>query len=144
MGLPWAFECVRVYGVGVFLPLPVMVLGIGPHAQSHGIDEVIDSVKLTSVINFLIVPGFVIGLRLVRRVSHVKMLGRGFALSAAGLCLLLTSYLLKWHVWISVAGFIIFELALNAGPHLITFIIPAQIYDVADRGTGSGIAAMIG
>lgn len=143
-GLPWAFEGVGVYGVGVFLPLLVMALGIGPHTEAHGIAKIIDSVELTTVINFFIVPGFVIGLCMVQRMNHVKMLGRGFALSAAGLCLLLAAYLLKWPVWVSVAGFVMFELALNAGPHLITFIIPAQIYDVAERGTGSGIAAMIG
>ena len=44
----------------------------------------------------------------------------------------------------SIAAFLVFELALNAGPHLITFIIPAQIYDVANRGFGNGISAMIG
>ena len=43
-----------------------------------------------------------------------------------------------------IAGFMIFELFLNAGPHLMTFIIPPQIYPVADRGAGSGLAAAFG
>ena len=38
----------------------------------------------------------------------------------------------------------IFELFLNIGPHLITFILPSQIYPVSDRGTGGGLAAGIG
>ena len=38
----------------------------------------------------------------------------------------------------------IFELFLNAGPHLMTFIIPSQIYPVADRGEGAGLAAALG
>ena len=29
-------------------------------------------------------------------------------------------------------------------PHLITYIIPARIYPVSDRGVGSGIAALFG
>ncbi|MDE6368165.1 MAG: MFS transporter, partial [Muribaculaceae bacterium] len=29
-------------------------------------------------------------------------------------------------------------------PHLITFVVPTQIYDVDDLGAGSGIAAMFG
>lgn len=37
-----------------------------------------------------------------------------------------------------------FELFLNAGPHLITFILPTQIYPVETRGTGVGMAAAIG
>ncbi len=38
----------------------------------------------------------------------------------------------------------IFELFLNAGPHLITFIIPTRIYDISERGSGAGIAAAFG
>lgn len=143
-GIPWACEGVGVYGVGVFLPVLVMALGIAHEPTAGGMDKIISSVELTTVINFFIVPGFVIGLLMVRRFNHLKMLTRGFWISALGLVLLLLAYLLKWPVWVSVAGFVIFELSLNAGPHLITFIIPSQIYDVDNRGTGAGIAAMTG
>ena len=47
-------------------------------------------------------------------------------------------------MWISIAGFLIFEIALNAGPHLITFVIPSQVFSVAELGAGTGIAAMQG
>ena len=40
--------------------------------------------------------------------------------------------------------FIIFETALNAGPHLVTFIVPSRIYTVSERGAGMGIATMLG
>ena len=48
------------------------------------------------------------------------------------------------HVWVAVSGFMLFELFLNAGPHLMTFIIPPQIYSVAERGAGAGLAAAFG
>ena len=35
-------------------------------------------------------------------------------------------------------------MTLNAGPHLITYVIPAQIYPVTDRGAGTGLAAAFG
>lgn len=143
-GIPWACEGVGVYGVGVFLPLLVAALGIAGSEQSAGLTHVVSSVELTAVINFFILPGFVLGLMVVERMSLVKMLSGGFFISAVGLTVLLVAYLLKWPVWISVAAFVIFEIFLNAGPHLVTFIIPAKIYSVANRGTGSGIAAMIG
>lgn len=142
-GIPWACEGVGVYGVGVFLPIIVIALGID-HGRHTGMAQVIDSVRLTTVINCFILPGFVIGLLVMRRMSHLSMLAGGFWLSAAGMALLLAAYLLHWPVWISVLAFIVFEVALNAGPHLITFIIPAQIYDVDHLGAGSGIAAMLG
>lgn len=60
------------------------------------------------------------------------------------LLLLLAAWLLRLPAWVSVAGFCIFELFLNAGPHLVTFIIPTAVFPEADRGEGSGIAALIG
>lgn len=143
-GIPWACEGVGVYGVGVFLPVLVMALGLDFAHDNGGFSSIISSVELTTVINFFIVPGFILGLLLVRKRSHLKMLVRGFYLSGFGLALLLAAYLLHWPLAFSVIGFFIFEVALNAGPHLITFIIPAQIYSVGERGAGSGIAAMLG
>lgn len=43
-----------------------------------------------------------------------------------------------------IAGIIIFELFINFGPHLITFILPPQIYPIAERGAGAGLAAAMG
>ena len=56
----------------------------------------------------------------------------------------MAAYMLHWPAWIAISGFVVFEMFLNAGPHLITFILPSRTYAVADRGTGSGIAAGIG
>ena len=58
--------------------------------------------------------------------------------------ILLAAYEFHWPVWIAVSGFMLFELFLNAGPHLMTFIIPPQIYSVAERGAGAGLAAAFG
>lgn len=142
-GIPWACEGVGVYGVGVFLPILVMALGLDP-THATGIAGVLNSVELTTIINCFILPGFLLGLLIVRRMSHGRMLTWGFWGAAAGLALLLAAYLLKWPVWISVIAFLLFEMFLNAGPHLVTFILPAEVYDVANRGSGSGLASMLG
>lgn len=142
-GIPWACEGLAVYGFSVFLPVLVMALGI-ESSHTVGIHKIIDSVWVTAAVNFFILPGFIFGLIMMRKVNNVKMLYTGFLFSAVGLVLLLASYLLKWPVAWMLAGFVIFELALNAGPHLITFIIPSRIYPVAELGVGNGIAALIG
>lgn len=142
-GIPWACEGLAVYGFSVFLPVLVMALGI-ESAHTAGIHKIIDSVWVTAAVNFFILPGFILGLLMMRKVNNVKMLYVGFLFSAVGLVLLLVSFLLKWPVAWMLAGFVIFEIALNAGPHLITFIIPSRIYPVAELGAGNGIAAMIG
>lgn len=142
-GIPWACEGLGVYGFGVFLPVVVMALGF-ESSSTTGMHRIIDSVAVTAVVNFFILPGFLIGLFLLRRINHVRMLSWGFIGSVIGLGLLYAGYMLHLSDWVMISGFIIFELTLNAGPHLITFIIPSRIYPVADRGTGTGIAAMIG
>lgn len=142
-GIPWACEGVGVYGVGVFLPMLVMALGL-----SHGTDgsfvQLEHSVRTTLQINSFILPGFVLGLLLVRRMRHVRLQTAGFLLAAAGLALLLVAERFHWPVGIAVAGFMFFELFLNAGPHLVTFILPSEIYSVAERGEGAGLAAAFG
>lgn len=148
-GIPWACEGLGVYGIGVFLPILVMALGLESPVKeggpvTEGIVRIINSVEITAWINFIILPGFALGLYLINRWYHVRIQVWGFILCAVGLLLLLVAYQYHLPVWMSIAGFMIFELFLNAGPHLMTFIIPSQIYPVADRGEGAGLAAALG
>lgn len=144
-GIPWACEGLAVYGFSVFLPVLVMALGLSfDSASAHGVQKIIGSVEVTAVVNFFILPGFILGLCIMRRVNNVKMLNTGFLFAAIGLVLLLVAYRLHWPAWTMLCGFVLFEIALNAGPHLITFVIPPMVYPVAQRGEGSGIAAFMG
>lgn len=142
-GVPWACEGLGVYGIGVFLPVLVMALGLESGTES-AFHRITDSVRLTTWINLFILPGFVFGLLLVNRWYHVRTQTWGFILCAVGLGILLAAYTLHWPVWIAVAGFMMFEFFLNAGPHLMTFIIPPQIYSIAERSSGVGLAAAFG
>lgn len=142
-GVPWACEGVGVYGIGVFLPMLVASLGLMP-ASEHGLIRIESSVKITAWINFFILPGFLLGLFLMKRVWHVALLTWGFYICTGGLLLLLAAHLLGWPIWVSLIGFFIFEIFLNAGPHLLTYVLPSEIYPVEDRGAGVGIASMLG
>lgn len=150
-GVPWACEGLGVYGIGVFLPILVMALGLEPANGTviggkaiEAFHRIVNSVEITVWINLFILPGFALGLFLVNRWYHVRIQVWGFVLCAVGLILLLVAYKFHLPIWLAVAGFMMFELFLNAGPHLMTFIIPSQIYPVADRGEGAGLAAAIG
>lgn len=142
-GVPWACEGLGVYGIGIFLPILVMSLGL-ESASKGDFEQIINSIEITTYINVFILIGFIIGLLIVNRLYHVKTQVWGFLFAAVGLVILLIGYLLKLPTWISILGFLIFEICLNAGPHLLTFIIPQQIYSVAEKGTGVGLAASIG
>lgn len=142
-GLPWACEGFAVYGVGVFLPVLLMAMGLGRGA-SGGIEHIASSVTLSGYVNIFVAIGFALGLAFIRHNRPVRQQTWGFVLAAAGLATILAGYLLHLGHWIILAGFAIFEIFLNAGPHLMTFVIPQQIYPISDRGAGSGVAAASG
>ncbi len=142
-GIPWACEGLGVYGIGVFLPVLIMALGLESASQAP-FGRIVESVKLTTYINFFILPGFVLGLLLVNRWYHIRTQTWGFLLCAVGLGVLYVAYALHLPTWVAVVGFMAFELFLNAGPHLMTFILPPQVFSVAERGAGAGLAAAFG
>lgn len=142
-GVTWACEGLGVYGFGVFLPILVMALGM-QGGDAVGIPKVLDSVRTTFYINLFVAVGFAAGLALLHKLNILKLMGWTFVLCALSLAALLMGYVYKWPVWISFVSFFIFEIALNAGPHLVTFIVPSRIYSVEERGVGMGIATMLG
>lgn len=143
-GIPWACEGLGVYGIGVFLPILVMALGLEHTSAGTPIAHVASSVEITLWISCIILPGFILGLALINHVDGAKIQWVGFLLSAASLLILLLAYDHHWPKWISIIAFMAFELFLNMGPHLMTYVLPPKVYPVADRGLGSGIAASLG
>lgn len=144
-GVPWACEGLGVYGIGVFLPILVMALGLEHIApRETPLMHVSSSVEITLWISCIILPGFILGLILINKMDPAIIQWGGFFLSGISLFILLLSYDNHWAKWISIVSFMAFELFLNMGPHLITFVLPPKVYPVADRGLGSGIAASLG
>ena len=144
-GLPWACEGLGVYGIGIFLPVLIMSFKISSlPATAPEIEHITHSVGLTFVLTLVMMLGFGLGLYLLKKESHIRMQVVGFWGSAIGLALLMTAYLCHWPSWVAITGFVIFELFLNAGPHLITFVLPSQVFAIENRGTGTGIAAGLG
>lgn len=145
-GVPWACEGLGVYGIGVFLPILVMALGL-EHLPAHAgaMLHVSESVKVTLWISCIMLPGFVAGLALIGRGRYIPGIQRnGFWLCAVSLAVLLLAYHYDWPHWVSIIAFMCFELFLNMGPHLVTYVLPPKIYPASDRGLGTGVAAAIG
>lgn len=144
-GVPWACEGLGVYGIGVFLPILVMALGLEKTSVTDlPIKHVVSSVEITLWISCIILPGFLLGLFLINKMRSGKIQWIGFLFSAVSLFILLLAYHNHWANWISIVAFMSFELFLNMGPHLITYVLPPKVYPVNVRGQGSGIAASVG
>lgn len=142
-GLPWACEGYAVYGVGVFLPVLIMSLGLG-RGDAGTIAHATSSVHLAAYVNLFVAAGFAAGLMAIRRSFNLRQQSVGFVVAALGLVLLMVGYALHLPRWTMIAGLALFELFINAGPHLMTFILPSQVYPIAERGAGAGVAAAAG
>lgn len=145
-GIPWACEGLGVYGIGVFLPILVMSLGLEPGEKDMlPILHVASSVEITFFISCIILPGFLLGLWLIQKKhSLCGIQALGFVICCISLVILLAASILGWPKWISIIAFMAFELFLNMGPHLVTYVLPPKVYPVAVRGFGTGIAASLG
>ena len=142
-GIPWGCEGMGVYGIGIFTPVLLLTLGLIPGGESP-FDRVLESLRFTLYINLFVMLGFILGLTLVRRISLLHAQAWGFFLCAVGLLITLLGYVSHASVAVTLSGFLLFELALNAGPHLSTFELPSRIYSLQERASGEGIASALG
>lgn len=145
-GVPWGCSGLGVYGIGIFLPILIMNLGIADFdaSKSGPLGSVMNSVNLTFIISWFILIGFIVGILILHKVSTVKQQFYGFLLASSAVLLLLLCYLFKWPASVSIAAFVLFELALNAGPNLTTFIIPSLVFPLEIKAEGSGYGAFFG
>ena len=88
--------------------------------------------------------GFLLGVWMVPRFGRIRMQGIGFAGMAAGMLILLAAVGLtnsNLHIPLVFAGFILFNLLMNAGPNSTTFTLAPILFPTQLRGTAGGFAA---
>lgn len=142
-GIPWGCEGMGVYGIGIFTPILLMALGLIQQGDNP-FEKTVESFRFTFYIDLFVMLGFIIGLTLVRKLNIIRTQYIGFFVCAAGLIITLLGYLYHASLGITLGGFLLFELALNAGPHLSTFELPSRIYSLQERASGEGIASALG
>ncbi|WP_294143000.1 MFS transporter [uncultured Sanguibacteroides sp.] len=142
-GIPWGCEGMGVYGIGIFTPILLLSLGFIP-PDALPFDRVIDALRITLYINLAVISGFILGISLINKINPIRDQSLGFFISAIGLFVVLLGYMYHLPAWVILIGFMLFEVALNAGPHMMTFILPSRIYDLQTRASGEGIASALG
>ncbi len=145
--VPWLCMDVAVYGVGIFTPMILVQL----HMQGNvtGIDNKFIASRLGAIegsvfIDLFLVVGFALGIALMSRVTRIRMQILGFLCMAVGLGLIATGSLRGNDMVFIVAGFILFNTMMNAGPNLSTYTIPSEVFPVRLRASGHGLATGCG
>ena len=145
--VPWLCMDIAVYGVGIFTPIILVQLHMG--GTVAGIDNMFVAQRLGAIegsvfMDIFLVVGFALGIALMNKVTRIRMQILGFLCMAVGLSLIATGSLRGNDMVFIVAGFILFNTMMNAGPNLSTYTIPSEVFPVRLRASGHGLATGAG
>jgi MFS family permease len=143
--IPWFLMDIATYGVGLFTPTILGAIEIsrgtrGLNAHDFGLAEG------SAIIYLFLLIGFLLGIWIVPRFGQIRMQAIGFAGMAVGMLILAAAVGLtnsNLHVPLVFAGFIMFNLLMNAGPNSTTFTLAPILFPTQLRATAGGFAAAI-
>jgi len=141
--IPWFLMDIATYGVGLFTPVilgAIEISGTTPSLVTHDLALA----KGSGIIDLFLVFGFLLGIWMVPRFGRIRMQAIGFGGMAVGMLVLLTATGLtnsSLHIPLVFAGFILFNLLMNAGPNSTTFTLAPILFPTQLRGTAGGFAA---
>ena len=144
VSLPWFLMDIATYGVGLFTPVILGAIRLSSTTTGPLAAEFSDAQGSAAIDLFLLV-GFLVGLWAVPRFGRIHMQVIGFVGMTIGMLILLVPELTGGgaaaHVWLVFAGFIFFNLAMNAGPNATTFALAPELFPTRIRASAGGFAA---
>jgi MFS transporter, putative metabolite transport protein len=144
ISLPWFLMDIATYGVGLFTAVILGAIRFSSDATGPLAAE-FSNAEGATIIDFFLFLGFLLGLWAVPRFGRIHMQVAGFVGMTIGMLVLLTPQLTTGgaaaHVSIVFIGFILFNLAMNAGPNATTFGLPPELFPTGIRASAGGFAA---
>jgi len=144
VSLPWFLMDIATYGVGLFTPIILGAFQLSYDTMGSVAAES-SNAEGTAVIDVFLLLGFLLGLWAVPRFGRIHMQIRGFAGMTIGMLVLLVPQLTAGgaaaHIPLVFVGFILFNLAMNAGPNATTFALAPELFSTSVRASASGFAA---
>jgi MFS transporter, putative metabolite transport protein len=144
--LPWFLMDIATYGMGLFTPVILAAIHFGKSDGGTIAAEAVD-IKGSGAIDLFLLIGFVIGLYVVPRFGRVRMQVVGFLGMAAAMGILFMTVQIQGEDWAKTAwifaAFVLFNLAMNAGPNSTTFAMPSALFPTALRASANGLAAAV-
>jgi len=141
--IPWFLMDIATYGVGLFTPTILGAIEIPGRTRGLTAHD-FDLAKGSAIIDLFLLFGFLLGVWMVPRFGRIRMQAIGFAGMALGMLALVAAVGLtnsSLHIPLVFAGFILFNLLMNAGPNSTTFTLAPILFPTQLRGTAGGFAA---
>ncbi|MGF1537104.1 MAG: MFS transporter [Elainellaceae cyanobacterium] len=143
--LPWFLQDIATYGVGIFTPTIIALLAFSQ--ESDFMLREMNSAGGAAIVDVFLIVGFIGAIALVETLGRIRLQVVGFLGMAAGLVLLAASNLLPsgshGETGLVLAGFLVFNLMMNAGPNATTFLLSGEVFPPSIRATGAGFAAAV-
>ena len=146
VAVPWFLMDIATYGVGLFTPIILGAIDISAKGVGVIARDFADA-RGSAAIDLFLLFGFLVGIWAVPRYGRIRMQVIGFAGMALGMLLLTIAVSISnspagaEHIPLVFAGFILFNLLMNAGPNSTTFTLAPSLFPTQLRGTASGFAA---
>jgi MFS transporter, putative metabolite transport protein len=134
---------IATYGVGLFTPIILGAIDVSGKRGGIIAHDFADA-RGSAAIDLFLILGFLLGIWAVPRFGRIRMQAIGFAGMACGMLLLMIAVQLSTsalHIPLVFAGFILFNLLMNAGPNSTTFTLAPVLFPTQLRATASGFAA---
>ena len=143
VAVPWFLMDIATYGVGLFTPIILGAITISSNTGGVISSDFVNT-RGTAAIDLFLFFGFLLGIWAVPRFGRIRMQAIGFAGMTLGMLILMSAVHLSdsgLHIPLVFAGFILFNLLMNAGPNATTFTLAPILFPTQLRGTASGFAA---
>ena len=148
--VPWLFQDLGTYGIGVFTPtLIAAALGSGPDKIRSPADLIasgIHSAEAAALTTSLLIVGIAFAIWLSDSLGRIRLQIFGFLGCAVGLGIASMSMDAEGalRLYLIMAGVMLFNFMTNLGPNAQTYLLAGEVFPTEVRGMGAGFAAMIG
>ena len=145
VALPWFLMDIATYGVGLFTPIILGAIDLSGE-KDGAITHDLGIARGSGTIDLFLLFGFLAGIWAVPKFGRIRMQAIGFGGMTFGMLLLMMAVHLshsRLHIPLVFAGFILFNLLMNAGPNSTTFTLPPTLFPTQLRATAGGFAASV-
>jgi MFS family permease len=141
--LPWFLQDIATYGIGIFTPTIIAMLAFSK--ETDFMMREMNAARGAALVDMFLIVGFLGAVALVEHLGRIRLQIIGFGGMAVGLLLLAASGLVSSgsgaEIGLVLAGFLVFNLMMNAGPNATTFLLSGEVFPTTIRATGAGFAA---
>ena len=144
LGLSGFFLDISYYGIGLFTPAVLRAVNILDNADL--LSSANEMLVSTLFVNFFVVLGAFAAIFVIAKINPFKLQKAGFLISFMGLLILSFSNSVPnaFTMPMIFSGFILFNLFVNFGPGITTYLLPAELYPTEIKATGHGVVAGCG